>query len=192
MIANVLSPQSMLRIWPDVSIDTGKPLGPSLGSLARISAGTFRYDSLNTISASLEEFLFTVTGGTIQRDEDEKLIAYILTQAPFTSAQALNARLGFDRMELVSDETSVSTDPDRPTVFRAQQQLVIPAGSQALGFTFPQTYVVDSSTIVQGHLMGQEFRGSFEFRMQYDKPLHVGAATIQTITGTGSFSIHLV
>jgi hypothetical protein len=52
------------------------------------------------------------------------------------------------------------TNPDRPTVFRSQQQLVIPAGSQALGFTFPQTYMVDSLTIVQGHLVEQEFTGS--------------------------------
>lgn len=192
LIANVLSPESMLRTWPDVSIDAGKPIGPGLGSLARIAAGTFRYNSLNTVGASLEEFLFNVTGGTIQRDEDEKLVAYITTQSPFASAQALNARLGYDRMELVTDDSSVSTDAQRPTVFRSLQQMVIPAGSQALGFTFPETYVVATTTIVQGHLVGQEFSGSFQFRMQYDKPLRLAGITLQTITGSGTFVIYVV
>lgn len=191
-ITNVLSPQSMLRIWHEPSIDTGKPLAPGLGSLARIAAGTFRYASLNTVGASLEELLFTVTGGAIQRDEDEKLIAYVTTQSPLASAQALNARLGYDRMELISDETSVSTNPDRPTVFRSQQQLEIPKGSQALGFTFPQTCLVDTTTIVQGHLVGHEFHGSFSFKMQYDKPLFIPGGSLRTITGVGSLQIYVV
>jgi hypothetical protein len=192
LISNVLSPESMLRTWPDVSIDTRKPLGPGLGSLVRIAAGTFRYTSLNTVGAALEELIFNVTGGTIQRDEDERLVAYITTQSPLASAQALNARLGYDRMELVSDESSVSTDPAKPTVFRSQQQMIIPAGSQALGFTFPQTYVVDTTTRVQGHLTGHEFTGGFEFTMQYDKPLHIAGIALQTITGAGTFIIYVV
>jgi len=87
-IANVLSPDSMLRTWPDVPIDVGSPLAPGLGSLVRIAAGTFRYTSVNTVGQGLEEFLFTVTGGAIQRDEGGKLIAYVTTQSPFASAHA--------------------------------------------------------------------------------------------------------
>jgi hypothetical protein len=193
VIVNVLSPEAMLRKWPEVLIDTGKPLGPGLGSLARVAAGTFRYNSLGVAGDSMAEFLFNVTGGTIQRDEDGKLVAYITTQSPFASAQELNARLGYDRMELVCDESSVSTDPEHPTAFRSRQQLVIPAGSRALGFTFPHTYVVDSMTVVEGHLAGNEFAGSFRFRMQYDKPLYVAlGVTLQTVDGGGEFKIYVV
>jgi hypothetical protein len=191
-ITNILSPDSILRTWHDVSIDTGKPLAPGLGSIARIAAGTFQYTSLNTVGSSLEELLFNVTGGAFQRDDDDRIIAYVITQSPLASAQELNARLGNDRMELVTDETSISTDPDRPTIFRSSQQLVIPIGSQALGFTFPETYVVDTATMVQGYLIGSEFRGTFQFVMEYDKPLEVEGVTLRTITGAGSFHIYVV
>jgi len=191
-IANVLSPDSMLRIWPDISIDTGRPLAPGFGSLVRIAAGTFRYTSLNTVGAGLAELLFTVTGGVIQRNEDGNLLAYVITQSPIASAQALNVRLGYDRMELISDESSVSTNSDEPTVFRSQQQLEIPKGAQAVDFTFPETYLVDTSTIVQGHLVGHEFQGTFEVKMHYDKPLYVHGVPLRTITGVGSLQLYVV
>ncbi len=193
VIANALSPESMLRTWPEISIDIGKPLGPNLGSIARVAAGTFRYTSLGPAGDGLEEFLFNVTGGSIERDEDGKMIAYITTQSPFASAQELNARLGYDKMELVCDESTVSTDPRCPTVFRSRQQLIIPDGSQALGFTFPQTYGVDSTTVVEGHLQGNEFSGSFRFSMKYDKPLRPApGVALQYIDGGGVFQIYVV
>jgi hypothetical protein len=46
-ISNVLSPQAMLKNWPEVSIDVGKPLATGLGSIARVAAGTFRYGPMN-------------------------------------------------------------------------------------------------------------------------------------------------
>jgi len=104
----------------------------------------------------------------------------------------LNVKLGYDQMELISDETSVSTNPDKPTVFRSQQQMEIPKGAQALGFTFPQSYLVNTITIVQGHLVGHEFQGSFQFKMCYDKPLYVRGVSLRTITGGGTLQIYVV
>lgn len=191
-INNLLSPDAMLRNWPEVSIDVGKPLAPGMGSLVRVAAGTFRYGSLNIPGAVLQELIFNVTGGTIERDENGKLVAFIKTQSPLASAQELNVRLGYDRMELVSEEESVSTDPENPTTFHSRQQLHIPAGSQALGFRFPESYVVDAVTVARGHLAGNEFAGAFHFRLRYDRPLRVGNITLQTIEGDGSFNIFLV
>lgn len=191
-ISNLLSPTAISKNWPEISIDAGKPLGHGLGSIVRIAAGTFRYGALNIPAGVLPELIFQVTGGSIERDENGKLLAYIETQSPIASAQELNERLGYHRMELASDSESVSSDPRNPTIFRSHQQMFIPAGTQILAITFPQTLAIDATTITSGYLNANEFVGTFDFSMRYDQRFKIGNRTQQVIAGRGTFNIFVV
>ena len=141
VIANVLSPSAMRATWPEIEIDIGKPLGPNLRSIARVGGGYFKYESGAPSPPLLGDFLFTITGGSIERNEQGKLTAFVTTRSPIASAQRLAERLAIDRMDLVSDDEDVSTDPTRMTTFTSDSTFAIPAGEVILGHVFHKPFL---------------------------------------------------
>jgi len=165
VIANILSPDGMRRTWPEVVIDTEKPLGPRLRSIVRVAGGQFRYTYVSVPNQLLEELIFTVTGGAIERNEDGKLIAFITTRSPLLSAQKVSERIGTNKMELLSNDTFISIDANTPTVFAETSTFVISQGERILDFTFPQTFVYKAETTARGYLNGLKFEGTFDVVM---------------------------
>lgn len=147
---------------------TGKPLGPGLRPKVRITGGHFGYASSNPPSPLLGDFIFTVTGGSIERREDGKLVVAITTRSPLASAQKLNERLGSDKMQLISDDAEASTDPEKPTTFISSSTFEIPAGEVILGYAFPKTVTCRVDTIAKGYLTELVFSGTFDAAMFFD------------------------
>jgi hypothetical protein len=156
------------RVRSLADVVTGKPLAAGLLPKVRITGGHFGYASSKPASPLLGDFIFTVTGGSIQRREDGKLIATITTRSPLASAQKLNERLGTDKMQLVSDDTEASTDPAKPTTFISSSTFRIPAGEGVLGHTFPKTVTCRVDTTVKGYLTELVFKGTFNAAMFFD------------------------
>ena len=62
-ILNLLSPEAMMRSYPEVEIDEGKPLAPGLRSMAQIAGGYFRYTSITPPNPALSELFFSILCG---------------------------------------------------------------------------------------------------------------------------------
>lgn len=184
VLRNILSPQAMLNTWSEVHIDVGKPLGLELGSLAQVTGGQFRYTQITSPDQSLKELIYTVMSGSIYRDENSKLTAFIRTLSPLQSAQELAERLGTDKLLLTSNDETLSTDHTQPTVFRTKDTFAIPRGARVLNFQFPMTFECDSRTEVSGYLDGHVFKGRFHYFMRITN-------FNQTLNANGIFEVHV-
>lgn len=167
LISNILSPDAIRKAWPEVFIDTGKPLGSGLRSIAHITGGSFKYTSVSIGHPLLQDLLFTITGGFIERSASGKILALITTRSPLASAQEVAEQVGLDRMLLWSQDEVISTDPHNQMSFSSHSDFSIPAGSRILNVTYPQTVSGKSETNVRGYLDGTVFRGTFDALMEY-------------------------
>ncbi len=183
-IANILSPETIRRAWPEVEIDMGKPLGPGLRSFARITGGSFTYTSNSLQNPLLNDLLFTVTGGFIERRQGEKLFAFITTRSPIASAQLLAEQMGFNKMELLSEDTVASTDQAKPNIFTSTDSFRIPRGARILNANYPFDVDGWSKTTIRGWLYEGAFSGTFEALM------HMGRFGQVILKGT--FEVFLV
>jgi hypothetical protein len=183
-IANILSPDAIRRTWPEIEIDTGKSLGQGLRSFARIVGGSFKYSYNSARNPALNDLLFTVTGGFIERRND-KLFCFITTRSPIASAQQLGEQIGLNKMELVSDDTLASTDQNQPNIFTSESSFTLPKGARVLNVTYPIDIKGSSKTSVRGWLDAEAvFKGTFEAVM------HMGILGNMTVRGT--FEVFLV
>lgn len=189
-LCNLLSPQSLLRDFPVREVEVGPPIGPGLRSVVRITNGLIRYDRVNPEIRPLRDLQFLVVGGSVERDEQGKLIAFLTTQAPLRSLQELNERLGLSSFEMESDDTTLSTDLSHPTVFRYMRTITFPAGSELLDILRWEKRVlsvnlrVEIAALAEGVLSNRRFSGRFESRMRTVEPRVI-------VETAGPFEIHL-
>jgi hypothetical protein len=173
-ISNLLSPEAILRDHPKTEVDTGNPLGPGLRSVARITNGLIQYDKSNINIRVLTELQTGIAFGAVERDESDKLIAYLKTIGPSKSLQELNERLGLSSFEMQSNDKTLSITSDKPTQFIYNQKIVLPAGEKLLDLNtwrevvLPQNISCDVKAIAEGILDGHKFFGRFYTNMQYD------------------------
>jgi len=174
VIENLLRPTSILKNQPTQIPDLGRPIGPGLRSLVRITGGYIEYleDSLNL--PYLKGLIGTITDGAVERDENGRLIAFVNTRSPFAAMQRLNERLGISRLELLSNDETVSEDPCKPSKFSLSQRVLFPKGERIFNLAtwseieLPFNIAINTETFVQGVLMGQEFKGTFHQIMKSD------------------------
>lgn len=172
-IKNILGPEAILRDHPPVTPDLGKPLGPGLRSFVRIANGLIKYEN-NTLGLRvLNELQIGITEGAIERDEAEKMVVYVRTAAPSRSIQELNERLGLSSFEMVSPDSIISTNPDKPTTFIYENTVILPAGEELLdlntwkNIVLPMNISCYAVAEAQGFLDGRKFAGKFKTRMTY-------------------------
>lgn len=172
-IENILSPASILRDHPALMVDTGIPIGPGLRSIVRVTGGYIRYTKISIPIPPLEQMNMTVTSGSVERNEDGFLKAYLWTRVPYQSLQELNEKLGLDQMLLISASTVVSANPSQPTLFESEKQTILPKGMVALNmmdwsnFELPMNVSVVLKTRTAGYLAGTVFKGEFFASVSY-------------------------
>lgn len=187
---NLLSPEALLRDFPDVQIDVGLPIAPGLRSIARITNGVIRYESNSAGSVVLNELQTGVREGAVERDSSGGLVAFLKTAGPSRSLQELNERLGLSAFEMTSTDSQLSTDPAHPTLFKYVHRIILPAGEKILDLNtwrhiqLPQNISCDVHTEATGAFANGTFSGAFSTAMHY-----VEAGKI--IHMSGSFEIHL-
>lgn len=172
-IKNILSPEAIIRDHPEITPDLGKPLGPGLRSFVRITNGLIKYEN-NTLGLRvLSELQTGIAEGAIERDEDGRMVAYIRTTGPSRSLQELNERLGLSTFEMVSSDSIVSTDPDKPTTFIYRNTVILPAGEELIDLDTWKNIILQvniSCHVVaeaQGFLDGHRLAGKFNTKMTY-------------------------
>jgi hypothetical protein len=194
-LANVLGPDALVRDYPAVTPDLGRPIGPGLRSVVRITSGIAEFVRSDPPMPFFDELTLFIRAGGIERDDEGNLVVFVETSSPFRSVNAFNERLGFKRFELTSIDRVLSVAADSPTVFRGDLSIVLPEGEaipSLLGegeLVLPQNVRVQSSTTVRGTLSGARFAGQFSITYRYS-----GIPNLPddfTIAVDGRFEIHL-
>lgn len=190
IIHDILSPESIFRDYPQYEIDQGVPIGPGLRSIVRITNGSIIYNS-NTLGLKpLIGLVMNIPEGSVERDENGKLEAYIETQVPYQKLQKLNEKLGLHSLLLFSKNESISANSKTPTVFSATTNHILPQGEMVLDLTtwreipFPMNIRIQTHTKATGFLEGNNFQGQFNALLTYQEiRLQVGME--------GAFNVHL-
>ncbi len=189
-IENVLGPTAVLRDHPPQKIDTGIPLGAGLRSVVRITNGLIQYKQNSLGLVPLNELQITIADGAVERDEDGGLIAYVKTISPSKTLQELNERLGLTAFEMSSQDNTLSTDINKPTVLVYQKTITLPAGEQILDLqtwktvTLPMNIRCNVNARATGVLENRRFHGTFTTDMNY---LEAGLK----VDMAGAFEVHL-
>jgi len=189
-LENLLGPVALLRDHPRCQVDVGRPIGPGLRSVVRITNGhiIYRNNSLNV--PALIGLTVGIIDGAVERDEQGHLVAFLRTLSPYRALQELNERLGLAEFEAISAEAVVSVDRNNPTTFRSSRRVVFPAGERLLDLMnwrdveLPRNLTCQLETIATGFLQGYKFGGEFLSKINY---LELGL-NFQT---DGIFEIHL-
>lgn len=192
-IGNLLLPDSIRRDFRTYVVDTGKPLGPGIRSIVRVTGGQIEYLENSWDIPYLKNFVLAITGGSIERDESGHMVAVVKTLSPFASFQRLNERIGMNEIEATSEDSVVSTDPNSPTTFVSRRTVTFPQGEKVLNLAtwredvFQVNIPCETLTIAKGSLVGQLFSGQFFLSVS----LSVPGVTMAPLETVGRFEIHV-
>jgi hypothetical protein len=173
LLTNLLSPESLVRDFPEVELDVHLPIAPGLRSLARITNGLIRYERSNLNLSILNELQVGIADGAVERDETGRLVAFIKSVVPSHSLQKFNERLGLNQFEMVSVDAALSIDQRAPTVFDYQNTIILPAGEEVFDLMtwrpvkIPMNITCDVSARATGACADRRFSGKFESFMRY-------------------------
>ncbi len=171
VLDRLLSPAAIRGAFPKLVIDARPPLGPGLRSVARILHGAIRYKAANLPSKALLQLQTHITGGSIQRDESGQIIAYVESMAPLRLLQQMTERLGMNKFEMFSIDSSLSTQRSNPTQFMYKRQFTFPANEELLNLETWETQVLPvdlnfkALVLIDGVLEGTHFEGNFRLAM---------------------------
>jgi hypothetical protein len=189
-IQNIIGPDAIRRDYPRIEPDVGEPIGKGLRSIVRVTSGSVVFTRSNIDSPIFNELNLTISNGSVERDENQYLTAYLQSQTPFRSVNELNAKLGLDRLELVSKEVNLSSDPSKPTLFTEVTDTILPAGDTVFDpyswklVRLPRNISYRTETRAEGILTGRRFYGTFQLK-------YVLLDFNKTIDIQGDFEIHL-
>lgn len=182
IIESLLSPSSILNNNPKANLDIGTPIGKGLRSVVRITNGVISYHGNSLNIPALREMQTTISGGAVERDEKGSLVAFLNTIAPTRSMQNLNKKLGLSSFEMFSNDIRISSDTSKPTIFRSEQTITIPAGEKLLDInsweeiTLPINMICKVISQASGHLEDNKFYGDFISSMEFHnmaKPINL-------------------
>lgn len=190
-IENMLSPASMLRDNPHQEVDTGASIGPGLRSIARIASGHIIYHKSSLNLPFLTGMTMSISNGSVERNEEGKLEAYLEAMVPFQSLQKLNEKLGLNILRMCSESETVSCDPGSPTVFTSSSDRILPKGEFVLDLaTWTETQIpmninVNIQTSASGYLEENNYQGEFSALLSYKEiPMEISLE--------GEYSMRLV
>lgn len=163
-LRSLLGPEELLRRFADVVADASPPIGEGLASFAQITGGRIVYD-LDVPLRALQGITMGVATGAIQRDESNRLYAYWKVQAPYAQLQRTLTILKLDTVEAHSDQSQLSVDPSRPTVFILDETKTFPKGTPMFDLASLREMVMPLNMHARvratssGVLIGDRFRG---------------------------------
>jgi hypothetical protein len=131
---NVLSPAAFRKRAKITVVDPGKPLGQGLASRLRILGGEITYEEHSGShpflqASAIDGLSLPVTGGSVARADDQRIVGRIRVAKVAAFLQDLNAAMGIsDDYDFFSATEYLSHDPEHPTIFQNQVTNVVPAG----------------------------------------------------------------
>jgi len=179
ILFNLLSPEAVLRDHPVQLVDVHPPLGPGLRSIARITSGHIYYDKSTFPMPALRELQISIISGAVERDSENRLVAFLESRGPTRSIQEFTERLGLATFEMVCTEANISTDPTKPTNFTYSKSVIFPAGEELLDMNtwkmvrLPVNMLISVTASASGVLEGNKFHGTILNEMLINNTLPI-------------------
>jgi hypothetical protein len=189
VVKNTLSPQALLRDVPKVNLDFGVPLAEGLRSIARVTNGVIRFEHNSLSHPLLNDIQTIVREGAIERDEKQRMVAFVTTIGSSRLLQEFNERLGLASFEMVSIDSQLSTSEQNPNTFVYEKEILFSAGERlpdirsGMSVTLTENLRCDVRATAEGVYKNGVLRGAFTTHMTYSTGLCVQMS--------GSFEIHL-
>lgn len=174
-IESLLGPDSILRNHPGTMPDFGQPIGPGLRSLVRITGGRVVFQSSNPELPIFKGYTISIINGSVQRRESGGLMAFLDTLSPYESIQRINERLGIARFEIMSNDSVLSKDEARPTIFQSQQEVFLAKGEVLFDLRtgsdaqLPINLTCKVKTLAEGIIKENIFTGKFQADYYYQE-----------------------
>lgn len=213
VLINIVGYDALKKRAEFLTPDVNKPLGLGLPSKVRIISGEVRYGEhksdhpLFRIDA-LKGTVGQITGKTITRADDGRLLAVVSVRSPYQQLADLNKLAGLDDYEFYCAEEFVSSEPARPTIFQNVVTANLPPGVKAqllpgippipLPFGFDCTVFTEAT----GYAEDNTLKGVLSFRYDYEiirgPPTGIpqidmlirNSPPTATLEGTGDFVIN--
>lgn len=134
-LKNVVSPDSLRRSHPAFVIDTGKQLAPGLRSFAKLHSGKVTYTKCPPIGENIVGYIVHLTEGSVVRREEGGISVYIGPSFHHGGLNAFSDAIEAAQIELITQDESISTNPDCPTIFKYEREVVIREGTPVPSFT---------------------------------------------------------
>ena len=146
-----------------------------------ITGGSITYTGNSADFKPLNGLKMSIKEGYLKLNEDDTLVANVLTVVPIEPLQKLNERLGLDDVRLTSESNIISKEVNKPTVFTSVTEHVLPQGERVLDLNtwqeveLPISFHVTTQTTVSGYVKGRSFEGTFQACLIYTE---LGSVTI--------------
>jgi hypothetical protein len=172
MISAILSPNSICREYPNPPIiEDALPLSQTLRSSAKVIKGQIIFSTSNPLLRMLDGLTTTILSGLVERIDSGKLSATIETCVPNAKLQALNKRLGLEKMTLIGDSEAISTDNEFPTILKSDTHVRIPKGTImpaergdfALPFDLESTVITSAAGVLTANVFAGTFSATYLF-----------------------------
>jgi hypothetical protein len=212
---NVLSPEAMRKRAKLAEVDPGNPLARGLASKLRIIGGEIVYEDhvsdhpLLKIE-SINGLRLPVTGGSVRRTQDGRIVGHVDVAEVAPLMRELNAAMGVTNgYDFFSATEYLSEDPENPSIFQNLVRNTIPAGTPiavpGLG-KIPAPFEMSCSAFTEavGFVENDRFMGtirlSYEFSFTKIQP-HIRLAlearmgkipTNAQMEGSGRFDVTLL
>ncbi len=189
LVENTLSPQALLRDFPEANLDFGIPLANGLRSISRITSGVIRFERNSLDDPLLNDIQTMVREGAIERDEGNRMVAFVTTIGSSRSLQEFNERLGLATFEMVSTDSQLSTSEQNPNTFVYEKEILFLAGEKlpdirsGTSVILTQNLKCNVRASAEGVYRNGVLCGAFTTEMKY--------STGYCIQMSGSFEIHL-
>jgi hypothetical protein len=193
-LRNALAPAAMLRAFPDRRHNFSPAIGIGLSAIARITNGVIRFRSVSVESDALKQLRTFIVGGSVQRDENGRLVAHMATEAPIREIQDLCIKLGMNEFEMTCPDSILSSNPSAPSVFLYEARLVIPAGYKVVDvntwktLSFPIDLSCRTRATASGTLDSGVFQGAYSSIIEFDPIMQVRSPPMSI---EGDFTISL-
>jgi hypothetical protein len=190
IIENIIGADALKRDHPRIEPDPRNPIGRGLRSLVRVTNGIITFTENNQNLPFLNELTLTISGGSIERDENQRIIACLQTRTPFRSINELNTKLGLNNLEMISTDLNLSGDSSKPTLFTEVTNMTLAEGDVIFDpstwelVPLPINVSCRTETKAEGILTKQKFHGNFQLKYNFLN-LH------RIIDMQGNFEIYL-
>lgn len=200
LLEGILAPDSIRKRYSITPVDVGKPLAQGLGSFAKITGGTVRYDNVADLMdevppgieipdyANIQNLVgvnFYVAGNDCMRDENNGIVANIRIPQIRDKLKSIAEVLDMEVMPYRCSDSEISTDPEAPSIFEFEMNRVVPAGTEMFNVLTRKSVAAPMDVAIAvfgeatGHLDGQTFSGLFTSRQISECEIPVVGSSIR-------------
>lgn len=126
---NLVSPDGLRRLHSDFTLDVGQSLAPGLRSFAVIENGRIEYTECPPFREDLLGIIVHLNSGSLVRQDAGGISAFISPSFHHQKLDQFSEVIGAKKLEFITFDEFISTNPIIPTVFKHTSNYIIPSGT---------------------------------------------------------------